>query len=238
MPRTSSRPAPLRAARRALPALGVAAAALALAGCIPLPPPIAPEATVDPSPQPERTTAAPTPAGTASPGDTAAPGALPALLAIGDAAPEGLLAGWQSSLTTDAAFEVQPESDFPVGPTISVLETATGCTFWAYQGYAEQPTGDEQADSEAVLAALTSTSPDDWEADVVTVEAPLQGSAVEFLSIVADLDDGGVRAVFARAYAATGTEQAIDARCPAGQGDVDHIDAVVAEHVQVSFDGP
>lgn len=210
-----------------------AGAALCLSGCL-TPPPL-PTAQAQPTPQAPSTasSAAPTPAATSTP---VADGDLPELVAINTPLAPGTLAGWETSILTDEAFEPQADSDFPAGPTISVVETATGCTFWAYQGTQDSESTDEAVSSAATLAIVSSSSPDDWEPDVVELEpSASQGIAVEFLSIVQEHDDGGAEAWFARNFQSSGSTSSIVASCPAGAGGVEHIDEVVLEHFHVNF---
>ncbi|WP_072313685.1 hypothetical protein [Agrococcus sp. Marseille-P2731] len=229
--------------RRALGApllLLTACASLALTGCITPPavptsaPSGAPTSTAAPSGAPTETSAAPTPSASAAP--SAAPGDIPELVAIGTELPPGTVGGWETSIITDDAFEVQPDSDFPAGPTISVVETATGCTFWAYQGAADSDSTDEAESSAATLALLSSSSPDDWDPDVFTLDrSASQGAAVEMLSIVQEVEGDPAKAWYARNFQSGGTTSSIMAMCPAGTGGIDHIDEVIIEHLQINF---
>lgn len=221
-----------------LPLVLTTAAALSLSACI-MPPALPSAPTSAPTSQPTAAAdpVASSPAPVPSPQPTAA-GELPDLLAMGDPLAPGTLAGWETSILTDAAFEVQPDSDFPAGPTISVAEPATDCTFWAYQGAQDSDVTDEAESSAVTLGILSSSSPSDWdpEADVFELApSASQGVAVEFLSIVEERPDGGVRAWFARNFQASGSTSSIVAACPADAGGVDHIDEVVREHFHINF---
>lgn len=219
---------------KAMPlAMLAAGAALTLSGCIT--PPSLPTAAPAPSPQPT-TTAAPAQTSSASTPQPSAGGELPELVAINTPLPQGTLAGWETSILTDGdAFTVEAESTFPEGPTISVTEVATDCTFWAYQGVEEHDSGDEAENSEFVLAFLSDSSPEDWEPDVFTLAPSSQGVSVEMLSIIREEDDGGVKAWFARNFQSSGSTSSIAASCPTGAGDIEHIDEVVDEHFQINF---
>ncbi|GEK78651.1 hypothetical protein ABA31_00020 [Agrococcus baldri] len=150
-----------------------------------------------------------------------------------------MLAGWETSILTDPeAFAVEPDSTFPVGPTISVTEIATDCTFWAYQGVEEHDSGDEAENSEYVLGFLSQSSTDEWEPDVFELAPSSQGVAVEMLSILSEGDDGSTRAWFARNFQSSGSTSSIVAACPAGAGGIDHIDEVIDEHFQINFRQP
>ena len=218
-----------------------AGASLSLTGCL-MPPPLP---TAAPAPQPTAVAdaATPTTPATAAPAD---PGAsaedLPELLTLNTPLAPGTLPGWETSVVADgAAFAVQPDSDFPVGPTISVVEIATGCAFWAHQGEADSDSTDEVESTHATLYNVTQTTPEDWEwePDVVPVgPSASQGVTVEFLSLAFDLDDGGVEAWFARNFQSSGTTSTIRATCPADAGGLEHIDAVVAEQFRINFQLP
>jgi hypothetical protein len=208
------------------------AATLALAGCVVGPPPSValsePEPTLEPS-----LDASPSPTAAADEPD---PGALPEVLELGMIAAEGALPGWETSIITDGDFAVQPDSDFPIGPTISVVETATGCTFWAYQGQQDGTGTDEIANTQATLAAITDTTPADWEADEFVLEpSASQGVSVVLLSIFSEADDGAVQAVYARNFQSSQTTSAIRAECGPDAGGIEHIDAAISEHFQISF---
>lgn len=215
----------------------VAGAALTLTGCI-TPPQLPTSAPADPTPSagPAETSEAPSPQpSTAAP--TAAPaGDIPELVAIGTQLPPGTLGGWETSLLSTDGFEPQDDSTFPIGPTISVIETATGCSFWAYQGTQDSESTDEAENSAVSLGILSSSSPDDWEPDVFTLDpSASQGAAVEMLSIIQEREDGSAEAWFARNFQSGGMTSSIMAECPAGGGGVDHIDEVVREHLQINF---
>lgn len=211
-------------------------AALSLSACI-TPPPLPTSAPVEPSSPPVSEGPVETAEAPPTTDPSSAPtGDIPALVALGTELPQGTLAGWETSITTAEGFEVQPDSTFPAGPTISVVETETGCTFWAFQGTQDVNVTDETESSAATLGILSNSSPDDWEADVFTLEASAsQGAEVEMLSIIQDSDDGSGEAWFARNFQAGGTTSSIMAECPAGAGGVDHIDEVVLEHLQINF---
>lgn len=209
--------------------------AVSLSGCImppalPTAPPQAPSASPQPTAttDPVETTSAPTP-------PPSADGALPELVAIGTELPPGTVGGWETSIITNDAFELQPDSDFPVGPTISVVETATGCSFWAYQGAQDSDSTDEGENSEVTLGILSNSSPDEWEADIFTLDASSQGSSVEMLSIFDEPEDGSVQAWYARNFQSGSMTSSIRAECPAGAGDIEYVDAVVGEHFQINF---
>lgn len=213
-------------------AILAAGVALALSGCI-TPPPLPTTAPTTPapttSPDPVETSTAPTP-------QPSAEGGLPELVAIGTPLPEGTLGGWETSIITDEAFVLQDDSDFPAGPTISVVEAATDCSFWAYQGTQDGDSTDEAENSAVTLGILSDTDPGDWDADRVTLEpSASQGVSVEMLSIVHESEDGAAEAWFARNFQSGGMTSSIVAKCPAGAGGVDHIDEVVLEHFQISF---
>lgn len=225
---------------KALPlAILATGAALTLSGCI-MPPPL-PTAAPTPSSQP---TTPPQPTTSAAPVETpSAPtpqpssgGELPELVAINTPLPAGTLPGWETSILTDGdTFTIEADNTFPAGPTISVTEVATGCTIWAYQGVEEHDSGDEAENSEFVLGLLSESSPDDWEPDVFTLAPSSQGVAVEMLSIIRDADDGGIGAWYARNFQSSGSTSSIAAVCPAGAGDIEHIDAIIGEHFQINF---
>lgn len=229
---------PTTAALLLLPAL----AALTLSGCFTPPPipssapnPPATSAPTDPTPVPSSpaSSPAPTPSATAVPG---ASGDLPELVSLNAPLPDGAQAGWETGIITDSAFTARDDQTFPAGPTISVQETATGCTFWAYQGQQDHDSTDEVENSAVTLGILSDSSPDDWEPDVVeTAPSPSQGSAVEFLSIIQEHDDGTAEAWFARNFQSSRTTSSIVAQCPAGAGGIDHIDEVVYEHFMINF---
>lgn len=215
-------------------------AALSLTACL-TPPPI----PIDVPPQPTQvvdpgaSTPAPTPDPSTepTPDTTAAPaGDIPELVAIGAELPAGALPGWETSIITADGFTTQPDSDFPLGPTISVVEDATGCTVWAYQGTQDSESPDEEESSAATLALISNSEPTDWEADIFTLDASAsQGAAVEMLSIIQEPEDGSAQAWFARNFQSSGTTSSIIAECPAGAGGIDHIDSVVGEHLQINF---
>ncbi len=230
---------PLPRRPRLAPLVLTAAAALALAGCVPLPPDVPPVIT-DPSPsvpQPSEPAPAPTePTESTEPGTDPDAGALPELLEVGDVLEPGTLPGWETSITTDSAFAPQPDSDFPLGPTIHVVESATDCTFWAYQGQQDIDSTDEVESSEATLAALTDSSPDDWDADTFQLApSASQGVAVVLLSLFEELEDGSTEAWFARNFQSSQTTSAIRAACGPDTGGIEHIDEVVLEHFQINF---
>ncbi|WP_347757173.1 hypothetical protein [Agrococcus sp. ProA11] len=213
-----------------------AGAALSLSACI-TPPPLPSGAPADPS----SPSVSEEPVETAAPSPTTDPSGAPAegipdLVAINTELPPGTLAGWETSLLTADGFEVQPDSTFPAGPTISVVETATGCTFWAFQGRQDSDVSDEAENSAVTLGILSDSSPEEWDPDVFTLEASAsQGAEVEMLSIIQDADDGSAEAWFARNFQSGGTTSSIVAECPADAGGVDHIDDVILEHLQINF---
>lgn len=215
-----------------LPLLVVASGAvLALAGCIPLPP----SPTIPPPALP--TEAAPEPAQTdvAEPSPSADAGELPEYVDFNTPLEPGTLAGWETSITTDAAFEVQPDSDFPAGPVISVVETATGCTFWAYQGLPDGDSTDEEASSEATLAALVGAQPEELDIFELGPSAS-QGVVVAFLSaVMVDESTGDTAAFYARNFQSSQSTSSIIAECSAAAGGLDHIDQVVGEQLQLNF---
>ncbi|ERG63336.1 hypothetical protein L332_02570 [Agrococcus pavilionensis RW1] len=226
MPRSTARRSPIA------PLALAAAALLSVTGCVVGPPPPVehgePEPSLEPSPD-----ASPDPSPSA---DEPQPGALPDVLELGMIAAEGALPGWETSIITDGDFEPQPDSDFPIGPTISVVETATGCTFWAYQGQQDSADPDEVANTQATLAAITGTAPGDWEADEFVLEpSASQGVSVVLLSIFSEADDGAVQAVYARNFQSSQTTSAIRAECGPDAGGIDQIDDVVSEHFQINF---
>lgn len=226
MPRSTARRSPFA------PLAVAAATMLSLAGCAVGPPPpvelAEPEQTLQPAPD-----ATPNPTASADEPD---PGALPDVLELGMIAAEGALPGWETSIITDGGFEVQPDSDFPIGPTISVVETATGCTFWAYQGQQDSADPDEVANTQATLAAITGTAPGDWEADEFVLEpSASQGVSVVLLSIFSEADDGAVQAIYARNFQSSQTTSAIRAECGPDAGGIDHIDDVISQHLQINF---
>ncbi|QUW19090.1 hypothetical protein [Agrococcus sp. Marseille-Q4369] len=227
MPRSTARRSPVSQL------LVVAAALVSLTGCVIAEPPV--ELQPDgPAPAPAPTVDA-TPAPSAS-ADDPDPGALPEVLELGMIAAEGALPGWETSIITDSDFEVQPDSDFPIGPTISVVETATGCTFWAYQGQQDSADPDEVANTQATLAAITGTAPGDWEADEFALEpSASQGVSVVLLSIFSEADDGSVQAIYARNFQSSQTTSAIRAECGPDAGGIEHIDDVISEHFQINF---
>lgn len=211
-------------------------AALSLTACL-TPPPLPSSGPVEPTSPPisegpaETAEAPPT-----SESSSAPTGDLPALVEIGAELPPGALAGWETSLLTAEGFEVQPDSTFPAGPTISVIETETGCSFWAFQGEQDTDVPDEQSSSEFTLGVLSDSSPDAWDADTFNLDASAsQGTAVTMLSISQDNDDGSGQAWFARNFQSGGTTSSIIAQCPAAAGGVDHIDDVILEHLQINF---
>lgn len=227
---------PVTRRSKALPLIVLATGiVVSLSGCI-MPPalPTAPPQVPSASPQPTatadpvETTTAPTP-------PPSADGALPELVAIGTELPPGTVGGWETSIITDDAFELQPETDFPIGPTISVVETATGCSVWAYQGAQDSESTDEGENSEVTLGILSDSSPDEWEADIFTLDASSQGSSVEMLSIFEEAEDGSVQAWYARNFQSGSMTSSIRAECPAGAGGLEHVDAVVGEHFQINF---
>lgn len=213
-----------------------AVAALTLTGCF-APPPLPTSAPADPTPieDPAETSEAPSPQPTTSAPTAAPAGDIPELVAIGTELPPGTLGGWETSLLSTDGFEPQDDSTFPIGPTISVIETATGCSFWAYQGTQDSESTDEAENSAVSLGILSSSSPDDWEPDVFTLDPSSQGAAVEMLSIIQEREDGSAEAWFARNFQSGGMTSSIMAACPAGGGGVDHIDEVVREHLQINF---
>lgn len=233
------------AARRtkALPLVVLATGlAFTLSGCI-TPPPV-PTSPPEAPPTSSQPTTPTEPAQTTEPVETsAAPqpsadGDLPELVALNTPLPAGTLGGWETSILTDDEFEPQSDSDFPVGPTISVIESATGCSFWAYQGTQDTDATDEVESSEFTLGLLSNSSPSDWEADVFTLDASSQGAAVEMLSIFQEPDDGSAQAWYARNFQSGGMTSSIRAQCPADAGGIDHVDAVVGEHFQINFLAP
>ncbi|MCH1882966.1 hypothetical protein [Agrococcus sp. ARC_14] len=213
-----------------------AATALSLSACI-SPPPLPsapPQPTATGVTDPIETSPAPVPTPSTEP--TAGGADLPDLVAIGTELAPGTQAGWETSILSTDGFEPQADSTFPAGPTISVLETATGCTFWAYQGQQDGESTDETENSNVTLGIISESSPDDWEADVFPLEeSASQGVAVEFLSIISERDDGTAHAWYARNFQSSGTTSSIMAHCPADVGGVDHIDEVVLEHLQINF---
>lgn len=230
--------------RRRSPApllLLAAGASLALTACITPPPSTTaaatPSATSAPSTAPADPSSTPTAPGSPTPTPTAtASSQIPELVALGTPLPPGTLAGWETSIITADGFEAQADSTFPIGPTINVTETATGCTFWAYQGTADSDSTDETESSIASLAALSSSSPDDWEADTFTLApSASQGASVEMLSIIQEVEGEPAKAWYARNFQAGGTTSSIMAQCPADAGGVEHIDEVILEHLQINF---
>jgi|GEM_PF-4780785 len=219
-----------------LPLLAVAAgAALTLSGCIVLPPAVP---TLAPPPAPTETRAAPEPVETedVEPTPDADSGDLPEYVDFGTELEPGTLAGWETSIIADDAFAVQDDSDFPVGPTIHVVETATGCTIWAYQGAQDSADTDEYASSEATLAALSGTTTDDWDPDTLDLSPSTQGVTVAFLSIYTeDEATGDVEAYFARNFQSSQSTSSIRATCGGTAGGIDHIDDLIAEHFQINF---
>jgi hypothetical protein len=226
---------PVTRPSKALPLVVLATGiAVSLSGCImppslPTAPPQAPTASPQPTAiaDPIETTTAPTP--------PSADGELPELVAIGTELPPGMVGGWETSILTDDAFTIEADSTFPEGPMISVVETATGCSFWAYQGDQDSDSTDEGESSEVTLGILSGSSPDDWEADIFTLDASSQGSSVEMLSIFEEPEDGSVQAWYARNFQSGEMTSSIRAECPAGTGDLEHVDAVVGEHFQINF---
>lgn len=213
-----------------------AGAALSLTACL-TPPPVPTTPPVEPinTSAPPETSDPTTPDPTSEP--TGAPaGDIPELVAIGTALPPGTLGGWETSIIADDAFELQDDSTFPAGPTISVIETATGCSFWAYQGTQDGDSTDEAENSAVTLGILSDSTPDDWEPDVFTLDpSASQGAAVEMLSIIQEAEDGSAEAWYARNFQSGGMTSSIMASCPAGAGGVDHIDETVLEHFQINF---
>lgn len=225
--------APIRP--RHLPLLALAAgAALAMTGCIVMPPPLPSAAPAQPTVEPQPTggaesTEAPEPSPSAGGGD------LPDHVDFGTALEPGTLAGWETSIISDAAFEVQPDSDFPTGPIISVVETETGCSFWAYQGVPDSDATDEEESSEATLSALVGGTPEDIDLFEIGPSAS-QGVTVSFLSTVVEDDaTGETKAYFARNFQSSQSTSSIIATCGADAGGLDHIDEVVGEHFQINF---
>ncbi|WP_405218412.1 hypothetical protein [Agrococcus sp. Ld7] len=211
-------------------------AALSLSACF-VPPPLPSSAPAEPTQPPVSEAPAETPEAQPSSEPSSAPTSdLPALVEIGTELPRGTLAGWETSFLTADGFQAQPDSTFPAGPTISVIETATGCSFWAFQGEQDTDVADEEESSAFTLGVLSNSSPDDWDADDFNLAASAsQGSAVEMLSISQENDDGSGKAWFARNFQSGGTTSSIIAECPAGAGGVDHIDEVILEHLQINF---
>jgi len=228
-------PAPIRT--RHLPLLALAAgAALTMSGCIIMPPPLttaAPAPTTAPSvaPQPSES---PEPTEGGEPSPSAGSGEVPEYVDFGTALEPGTLAGWETSILSDADFTVQPDSDFPVGPTISVVETATGCSFWAYQGAPDSASTDEEESSLATISAFLGGAPEST--DLVDLgPSASQGATVVFLSTIRESDAGDIEVLYARNFQSSQSTSAIRATCPAGAGDLDSIDEVVFEHFQINF---
>lgn len=210
-------------------------AALALSGCIVLPPAIP---TTAPAPLPTETRAAPDPVETedAEPSPDAGSGGLPEYVDFGTELAPGTLPGWETSIIVDDAFAVQADSDFPAGPTIHVIETATGCDIWAYQGAQDSADTDEYASSEATLAVLSGTTTDDWDADTLDLGPSSQGTSVAFLSILSEDDaTGDAEAYFARNFQSSQSTSSIRATCAGAAGGIEHIDELIAEHFQINF---
>lgn len=228
-------PAPLRPCH--LPMLVLAAgAALVMTGCVIMPPPLPTAGPAQPTTEP---TTAPQPTDDTDPTESADPppsagGDLPDYVDFGTALEPGTLAGWETSILSDAAFEVQPDSDFPAGPTISVVETATGCSFWAYQGAPDGDSTDEEESSAATLAAILGSVPE--ELDTFDIGPSSQGVMVAFLSaVVEDEATGETSAYFSRNFQSSESTSSIVATCSADAGGLEHIDEVVGEHFQVNF---
>ncbi|MGM1029959.1 MAG: hypothetical protein ACQEWM_08825 [Actinomycetota bacterium] len=230
-------PAPIRP--RHLPMLALAAgAALAMSGCLVMPPALPTAApaqpTVQPQPEPTEQIESTEPS---EPSPSADGGDLPDYVDFGTALEPGTLAGWETSILTDADFTVQPESDFPVGPTISVVQSATGCSFWAYQGAPDSASSDEEESSLATLTAFLGGEPEST--DLVDLgPSASQGTTVVFLSTVREDDAGATEVLYARNFQSSQSTSAIRATCPAGAGDLESIDEVVFEHFQVNFLAP
>lgn len=231
--------APIRP--RQLPLLALAAgAALAMTGCVILPPamptippPALPTETAAEPIEPEPTDPAPTESEPTDPGASA--GELPEILDFNTPLEPGTLAGWETSIITDPAFTVQPDSDFPQGPVISVVETETGCTFWAYQGLPDGDDTDEEASSEATLTTLVGEVPEEMDLFDIGPSAS-QGVTVVFLStVLEDTTTGEVQAFFVRNFQSSGSTSSIIATCSAEAGGLEHIDEVVGEQFQVNF---
>lgn len=230
--------APIRP--RHLPLLALAAgAALAMTGCVILPPamptaaPALPAETASEPIESEPSGSEPTESEPTDPG--AGAGELPETLDFNVALEPGTLAGWETSIITDPAFEVQPDSDFPAGPVISVVETETGCAFWAYQGLPDGDDTDERASSEATLTTLVGETPEEMDLFDIGPSAS-QGVTVVFLStVLEDTTTGEVQAFFARNFQSSGSTSSIIATCSAEAGGLEHIDEVVGEQFQVNF---
>jgi hypothetical protein len=221
--------------RRALSASLLATCVAAVAtGCILMPPPLP---SAQPLPLPTAAEPAPSAADPAPSPAVSASGELPELLELNTPLEPGTLPGWETSILTDSAFTVEADNDFPIGPTISVREVATQCTFWAYQGAQDGASTDERANTELTLAGVTGTEPGEWEAAELPLEpSASQGVSVVFLSIYdEDPATGDVEAWFARNFLSSETTSTIRGTCPASAGGIDHIDEVVAEHFQVNF---
>lgn len=232
--------APLRPRR--LPLLALAAgAALAMTGCVILPPTLPTAAPAQPTVEPLPTEGL-EPTEELEPTEGAEPspdaGELPGYLEFNTPLEPGTLAGWETAITTDPRFTVQPDSDFPAGPTISVIEDETGCTFWAYQGLPDGDAFDEEASSRATLTTLVGAEPE--EVDLFDIgPSASQGVTVVFLStVVEDAPTGEVQAFFARNFQSSGSTSSIVATCSAEAGGLDHIDEVVGEHFQINFLAP
>lgn len=227
---------------RHLPMLALAAgAALTMTGCIIMPPALPTAAPAQPSAPPS---AEPTPTDGAEPTESTAPspsadsGDLPEYVDFGTALEPGTLAGWETSILTDSAFTVQPDSDFPIGPTISVVETATGCSFWAYQGMPDSDSTDEEESSLATLTAFLGGSAPESTDLVDLGPSSSQGTTVVFLSTVREGDAGATEVYYARNFQSSQSTSAIRGTCPAGAGDLESIDEVVFEHFQINFLAP
>lgn len=227
----------MRIHRRAAVAALIPASCVALAACI-APPPATP-GTPEPAPLPtsEPTTAptsAPSPAPPTDP-PSSAPADLPTSLPVGEVLAEGTLPGWETSILTADGFEPQADTTFPAGPLIHVIETASACDVWAYQGQQDGTGTDEREQTEATLAAITDTTPDQWTSESYDIgPSASQGVTVEFLSIAAD-DEQGVEAIYARNFQSSRTTSTIRISCPTGVGGLDHADGIVDEHFSINF---
>jgi hypothetical protein len=207
--------------------------ALTMSGCVVMAPPPPTAAPAQPTVQPEPSDD-PGATESAAPSPSAGSGEVPEYVDFGTALEPGTLAGWETSILTDAAFTVQPDSDFPAGPTISVVETATGCSFWAYQGAPDSASTDEEESSLATISAFLGGAPEST--DLVDLgPSASQGATVVFLSTIRESDAGDVEVLYARNFQSSQSTSAIRATCPAGAGDLESIDDVVFEHFQINF---
>lgn len=236
-------PVPRRPLSAALLATGVA---LVATGCVLMPPPLPsddpiPQPTavgVEPTEQPSDPSTDPSTQPSTEPGtDPGVSSGLPEVLELNTVLEPGTIPGWETSILTDSDFSVEADNDFPMGPTLSVREPATGCSFWAYQGAQDGASADERENTELTLASTTGTDPADWEAAELPLEpSASQGVSVVFLSIYEeDETTGDIEAWFARNFQSSQTTSAIRAACGPDTGGIEHIDEVVLEHFQINF---